>query len=84
MNDEALFVTAENEYPTMARLASHFFRELQAFGALQTLETTCGLRFWPAAQIPFCCNTGEWNKAAPIAGYSSEAPDVRPSEVAVS
>ena len=91
MNDEALFVTAENQYPTMARLAGYFFRELQAFGALtspsqpkeetvvkyisarsgfihsflQTLERTCRLRFAPDAKIPFCYNTGEWNKAGP-------------------
>jgi tetratricopeptide (TPR) repeat protein len=110
VNDEALFVTAENQYPTMARLAGYFFRELQAFGALtspghpkeetvakyisarsgfihsflQTLEMTCHLRFAPDAKIPFCYNTGEWNKAGPIAGYSSDAPSVLPSEVAAS
>ena len=29
-----LFVTADDGYPTLARLASHFFREIQAFGVI--------------------------------------------------
>lgn len=110
MRDDVLFVTADGEYPTLARLASYFFRELQAFGVvtssgdmtdelaetyisarsgftrsfLQTLETACTLRFAANANIPFCYNTGEWNKEGPVAGYTGPGLAVLPSEVAVS
>lgn len=110
MSDDTLFVTAHNKYPTLARLASYFFRELQDFGVLtssgdmtdeiarsyisarsgfihsflQTLETECNLRFSPDAHIPFFYNTAEWNKAAPIAGFTGGESSVLPSEVAAS
>jgi hypothetical protein len=110
MKNDVLFVTADNEYPTLARLAGYFFRELQYFGVitssgdmtdeiatsyisarsgfirsfLQTLETTCTLRFAANANIPFCYNTVEWNKAAPMAGFTAPESIVLPSEVAVS
>ena len=51
---------------------------------LQTLEMACALRFAANANIPFCYNTGEWNKAAPIAGFTASESIVLPSEVAVS
>ena len=34
MRNDALFVTTDNKYPTLARLASYFFWELQAFGVV--------------------------------------------------